>query len=571
MLNQKIADIFEEIADLLEMEDVQFKPRAYRKAAISIRSMTKDIREVYKEKGLKGLDKIPGVGKSMALKIEEIIKTGHLKYYQKLKKKMPAHIEELVAIEGVGPKIVKKLYKKLKIRTIQDLEEAVRKHKIQKIKGFGSKVEQNILEGISLVKRRTGRRLLGFTLPEALEIKKQLEEFSGVERVDLAGSTRRGKETIGDIDILAIANQPKKVVDFFVSLPQIKKIIAKGPTKGAVILKSDIDCDLRVLKKESYGSALMYFTGSKAHNIRIRKLAQEKGWKLSEYGLFKEKKRIAGKTEKEVYKKLGLDFIEPELREDRGEIEAALEKRLPKLVGEKDLKGIFHVHSKWSKDAVGEIEEIARRAQKLGFEYLTISDHVGTLYIAGGLKEQDILRQIKEIKKINRKLKNFKILTSAETNILKNGKIDISDKVLEKLDVVIAAIHSHFKLSKKEMTERMIRAIKNPNVDIIAHPTGRIIEAREPYQLNLEKVLRAAKEYNTCLEINSFPDRLDLKDIDVKMAKDFGVKLAIGIDAHNPNQLSYYKFGLITARRGWAEKKDIINTLSWEKVIEKFR
>lgn len=573
MLNQQIAKIFEEIADLLEMQDIQFKPRAYRKAAISIKSLSEDIKDIYKKGGVKALEEIPGVGKSLALHIEEFIKTGKIKNYEMLKKKMPAAVSELVAIEGVGPKIVKKLYQALKIKTIKDLEKAALAHKIQKIKGLGPKVEQNILEGISIVRKRTKRFLLGFTLPDALEIKKKLEGLSGVEKVDLAGSIRRGKETIGDIDILAIAKNPKKIINFFVHLPEVEKIIAEGGTKGAVRLKNGVDCDLRVLKRESYGSALMYFTGSKAHNIKIRKIAQSHGWKLSEYGLFSENRRIAGRSEEEVYKKLGLAYIEPELREDLGEVEAAQAGKLPKLVEKRDIQGVFHVHSKWSKgDATGEIIDIAHACQKMGLQYVNITDHVGTLRIAGGMKEKDLLRQLSEIKVINKKLRGkFRVLSGAEINILKDGKLDIKDEVLSKLDVVCAAIHSHFKMGKHEMTERIIRAMKNKNVDIIAHPTGRIIQEREPYEIDLGKIFRAAKIFGACLEINAFPDRLDLKDVDIKEALKFGIKLTIGLDAHNINQLRYLDLGVIVARRGWAEKKDIINTYSVDKVLKFFK
>lgn len=571
MLNQKIAKIFEEIADLLEMQDIQFKPRAYRKAAISIRSLSEDIKDIYKKGGVDALEKIPGVGKSMALKIDEMIKTGKIKYYEELKKKMPAAVSELVAIEGVGPKIVKKLYQKLKIRTINDLEKAAQAGKIRKIRGLGPKVEQNILEGIAIVRKRTKRFLLGFTLLDAQEIKKELEKFPGVEKVDLAGSIRRGKETIGDIDILAIAKKPKAVVNCFIHLPQVERILAAGPTKGAVILKNGADCDLRVLKKESYGAALMYFTGSKAHNIKIRKIAQSHHWKLSEYGLFSKKKKIAGRTEEEVFKKLGLSYIEPELREDRGEVEAAQQHKLPKLVVRKDIKGVFHVHSKWSRgDATGEIIDIARKCKQMGWQYVSMADHVGTLRIAGGMTEKELLSQKKEIEQVNKQIKNFKILTGCEANILKDGRIDISDKVLAQLDVVIAAVHSHFKMGKQEMTKRIIRAMKNKNVDIIAHPTGRIIQEREPYQVDLEKIMTAAVEYNVVLEINAFPDRLDLKDTDIKLAIEHGCKLSIGLDAHNLDQLHHIDLGLITARRGWAERKDIINTFSWQKVLKLF-
>lgn len=571
MLNQQIAKIFEDIADLLEMKDVAFKPRAYRRAASAISSLPEDVGEIYKKGGLPALEEIFGVGKNLALHIEEFIKTGKIKGFEQLKKKMPVAVSELVSIEGVGPKIIKKLYEHLKIRNLKDLEKAARGHRIQRIKGLGPKVEKNILQGLLVVKGRPKRFLLGDVLPEAQEIKQVLKNFPHIKEVEVAGSIRRGKETIGDIDILAIASQPRKIIDFFVKLPQVKKVIAHGDTKGAVILKSGIDCDLRVLQPESYGAALMYFTGSKAHNIKLRQLVLKHNWKLSEYGLFSGKKMIAGRTEREIYDKLKLPFIEAELREDGGEIEAAQENKLPKLVKLKDIQGLFHVHSEWSfGDGHDKIIDIARACQKMGFKYVIISDHVGTLAIAGGMKERDLWRQKKEIDKLNLWLKNFKILWSAEVNILKDGKLDVRDEVLEKMDVVIAAIHSAFRMPKDEMTQRIIKAMKNKNVDIIAHPTGRLILKREPYKVDIVKIIQAAKKYKVALEINAQPIRLDLRDADVKMAVDAGVKLAIGSDAHHLDDLRYFEFGVITARRGWAQKADILNTWPTQKVVKWF-
>lgn len=572
MINQQVAKVFEDTADFLEMKDVPFKPRAYRRAAVSIRSLEKDLREIYKKGGVSALEEIPGVGKSFALHIEEFIKTGKIKGHEELKKKMPAHVAELVAIEGVGPKIVKKLYEHLKVKTLVDLERAARAHKIQKIKGLGPKAEQNILEGLAIVKKRPKRFLLGYVLPDAWEIKEALKKFPGVREVEPAGSIRRGKETVGDIDILAIAKSPKRVIDFFVKLPQVGKVIAHGPTKGAVILKSGIDCDLRVLKPESYGAALMYFTGSKAHNIKLRQMALKHDWKLSEYGLFSRKKMIAGRTETEVYKKLKLPFIEPELREDRGEIEAAMENKLPELLKKSDVQGVFHVHSEWSwGDGHDPIVDLVKECQRMGLKYVTISDHVGTLAIAGGMKEKDLLRQKREIDRLNAKLKNFRILWSAEVNILKDGKLDIKDEVLKKMDVIIASVHSNFRMSRLEMTERILRAMKNKNMNVLAHPTGRLLQEREPYEVDLGKIVRAARDHKVALEINAYPDRLDLSDVHIKMAIEAGAKLAIGSDAHRVDQLRFLDLGVINARRGWAEKSDILNTWPWQKVTAWFK
>jgi len=580
MRNQEIAKILYEIASYLETEEVAFKPQAYEKAAITIETLEDSIEEVYKEGGVKALEKIPGVGKSIAEKIEEYIKTGKIKYYEKLKKKLPIRLDEIVAVEGVGPKKAKKLYQELGIRTIEDLEKAAKQGKMRNLEGFGEKTEKNIIQGIEFLKRSKGRFLLGEILPVAEKIRDELKKRKEIKEVSLAGSLRRRKETIGDVDILAISDDPQKTMDFFVSQPEVVKIWGKGTTRSSVRTKDGFDMDLRIVPAESYGSALQYFTGSKEHNIMTRKIAIEKGLKLNEYGVFKGKKMIAGKTEEEVYKAIGLPWIPPEIRENQGEIEAALREArsnpngLPKIIGYDSIKGDLHCHSKWNGGA-NSILEMAQAAMERGYEYLGIADHTKFLRIEHGLDEEKLAQQRKEIDKLNKKFESqglkFRLLQGCESNILNNGSIDINDEALSKLDYAIAGIHSNFKMTRKKMTERIIKAMKNPNINIISHPTGRILKRRDEYQIDFDKILRAAKEYNVALEINSFPERLDLKDAYIRRAKEEGVKMIIDTDSHHKDQLGFIEYGIAQARRGWAEEKDIINTRSLNKLVEFFK
>lgn len=571
MKNQEIANIFYEIADFLEMEGVQFKPYAYQKAALTLETLEKDIEEIYKEGGKEALEKIPGVGKSIAEKIEEYLKTRKIKHYQDLKKKTPVKMEELTAVEGLGPKRVKVLYQKLDIRNLKDLEKAAKAHKIASLFGFDEKTEKNILEGIAFLKRSKGRFLLGEILPIVKETMERLKSLKEIEKISPAGSVRRMKETIGDVDFLVISKNPEKVMDFFVSLPEIVKIRGKGSTKSSVRMKGGFDMDIRVVPKKSYGSALQYFTGSKEHNIATRKIAIDKGLKLNEYGVFRGPRMVAGKTEEEVYKTLGMGWVPPELRENQGEIEAALKGKLPKIIDYKDIKGDLHCHSEWDGGR-NTILEMAERGREMGYQYLGISDHTKFLRIEHGLDEKKLAQQRKEIDKLNSRLKNFKILQGAETNILNDGSIDIKDEALKKLDYVIAGIHSNFKMEKEKMTERIIRAMKNPYIKIISHPTGRIIKRRDEYQIDFDKILRAAREFGVILEINSFPERLDLNDQNIRRAKEAGgVKMAINTDSHHKDQLKYIEFGIAQARRGWVENEDIINTQPLEKLLKYFK
>ena len=559
MKNTEIARILKNISILLDMEDIQFKPRAYEKAALTIESLEEDIEQIYKKGGLKALKQIPGVGESIAEKIEELIKTNKLGYYQKLYQKTPVDLETLTNIEGLGPKTIKTLYQELQIKTIEDLEKAARKHKISKLPGFKEKTEQNILKAIEFAKKHKGRHILGYTLPLIREIENKLKNHPKIKTATIAGSVRRMKETIGDVDYLVISNSPDEVTEFFISMPEVTQIIETGKTKSAVKLETALNADIRILREESFGAALQYFTGNKPHNIELRRIAQKKGWKLNEYGIFHKNKQIAGRTEEEIYQKLGMKWIPPELRENTGEIEAAKKGKLPKLISYNDLKGDLQVHSNWT-DGQNSIEEMANQAKKNGLEYIVISDHTKYLAMTGGLDEKALAKQKKEIEQINKKLKDLTILQGAEVNILKNGDLDITNNALKTLDVASVAVHSHFNLNKEEMTKRVLKAIENSNVDILLHPTTREIQKREPIQLNLEKIIQAAKDNGTILDIDSYPDRLDLKDEHIKKAVQFGAKLEISSDAHTTTQLHYLELGIAQARRGWATNKNIVNS-----------
>ncbi|MBI2989129.1 MAG: DNA polymerase/3'-5' exonuclease PolX [Deltaproteobacteria bacterium] len=559
MRNAELAQIFREIALYLEMKEEPFKPRAYDKVAYALEALEEPVAEIYQRGGVKALRTIPGVGQAIAEKIEEMIRTGRLRYYEELRKEIPVDVRGLTAIEGVGPKSVKLLYEKLGIKKVADLEQAARAGKIRKLAHFGEKMEQKILKGIGFLKQGSGRFPLGAVLPLIGEIEQRLRGLPEVEEVVVAGSTRRRRETIGDADVLAISRRPEKVMDFFVSMAEVTHVQGRGKTKSTVKLKNGMGVDLRVVPKESFGAALNYFTGSKDHNVALRRIAQEKGLKLNEYGLFRGSKRIAGKSEEEIYKALGLCFIPPELRENQGEIEAAKKGELPDLVGYQDLRGDLQTQTTWT-DGANSIEEMVEEAKRLGLEYIAITDHTKGLAMTGGSDEKKLLKQMGEIDRINRSLKGITVLKGAEVNINKDGSLDIQDEVLARLDVVGIAVHSHFNLPRREMTERIIKAMRNPHADILFHPTGRVIQRREPYDVDMDTIIRTAKETGTVLEIDAYPDRLDLKDEHIRKAIEAGVKLVIDSDAHSVNHVRFLEFGVAQARRGWAEKKDVINT-----------
>ena len=567
MKNYEVASLLRNIAQLLEIkEELVFKIRAYEKAALVIENLDEDIEEVWK-KGK--LDDISGVGEALTKKISEFLETGKLGYYEKLKKAVPVNMEELGSVSGLGPKTIMKLYKKLNVKNIKDLEKAAKKHKIQKIEGLGPIVEENILKSIEFAKASGKRFLLGTALDIAEEIKNKLKKLKDVNKIEVAGSLRRKKETIGDIDIIITSKNPGKVMDFFTKMDDIEDVLAKGPTKASVRLEG-IQADLRVLPEKTYGAALLYFTGSKQHNIALRKIAIKKGMKLSEYGLFNKKtnKLLAGKTEEECYKKLGLKYIDPEIREEEGEIEDAFKGKLPKLIGYNDLKSDLQMHTKWS-DGSNTIMEMALAAKKLGFGYICITDHVGdTFKIANSLNEKRIKKQRKEIDKINNKIKNFTVLQGGEVNIKSDGSLDMKDSVLRNLDIVLAAIHSGFKNPKEKITQRLVKAMENEHVDIIAHPFGRLLSTRPAYEMDFDRILGKAKQTKTILEINAHPERLDLNDVHVRAAVKSKIKLSIGTDAHEASELRYHKLGIATARRGWTTKKDVINTYSVKDMLK---
>jgi DNA polymerase (family X) len=578
--NQIISKALSDIGEYLEMQNIPFKPRAYEKAAEAVAEFEENVIDIYKSGGIKALQDIPGVGLSIAEKIEEFIKTGHIKYYDELRRKTPVELSELTMVEGLGPKKIKTLYQKLGIRNIVDLEKAANSGKIAKIDGFGKKTEENILKGICFVKRSSGRFVLGFAMPEIQRIEEYLKRIKAVDRLTIAGSVRRRKETIGDIDILIVSNNPKEVMDRFVDMPGVQNVFGKGETKSSVKIKQGMNVDLRVVGSESYGAALNYFTGSKDHNVALRGIAIKKGLKLNEYGLYKASsvnsrelngEIVAGRTEEELYKALGMDYIEPEMRENTGEIELAQKHKLPKLVGYDDLEGDLQVQTNWT-DGSDSIESMTRASAKHGLKYIAITDHTKRLAMTHGLDETRIQKQWLEIDRVNKKLKESgvkcHILKGTECDILKDGSLDLPDNILSKLDVVGASVHSYFNLTRSDQTTRIKRAMTNPNVDVIFHPSGRLIKKRDPYDVDMEEIIKVAKQTGTVLEIDSYPDRLDLKDEYIRKCVQEGVKMSIDSDAHSPVHFSVLEYGVAQARRGWAERRDIINAWPLDKMLK---
>ncbi len=567
MKNQELAKLFFDVADVLEMQGVDWKPNAYRKAARALEGLSVPVEKLYADNGIKALMDIPGIGAGIASKIKEFLSAGKVKEFELLLKKIPGGVEEMMHVPGLGPKKVMKLYKKFGIKSLEGLKKTAKQGKLRSLEGFGVKSEQDILRGLGLVEFGKKRRLLGTALPVAQELSARILKVQGVKRAELAGSLRRMNETIGDIDILVISSNPKKVMDFFTAMPEVQAVLAKGSTKSAVILKDGIQADVRVLEEKSFGSAMQYFIGSKEHNIALRQLAIKKGLKLSEYGLFKNNKYICGRTEKEVYSGLGLPFIPYELRENQGEIEAALKHKLPDIVSYDSLLGDLHMHTKWS-DGLNTVEEMAGAAEKLGYRYIAITDHSKSERIANGMDEKRLVQYLKELGRIQAKFK-IRILKGAEVDILPDGSLDYSNGFLKQLDFVLAAVHSGFKSTEDNMTKRILKAFDNPYVNAFAHPTGRLIFQREPYDFDFEKVVIAAKERGIALEINSYPTRLDLKDSLVKKAVGFGCKLAVDTDSHSSEHLRFAELGIAQARRGWAKSGDVINSWRLQK-LEKF-
>ncbi|VVB91868.1 phosphatase YcdX [uncultured archaeon] len=565
MRNAEVAGVLYDISELLELKGENiFKVRAYAKAARAIEGMTEDIEEV----AARGkLTEIPGVGESIAEKIEEYLKTGKIEQYKELLMHLPVELHELLKIPGVGPKTAQLLYEKLGVKSEDDLEKAAKQHRIRRLEGFGAKKEENILSAIERYRQRSTRIPLGTALPLARKIMEFLKKSGVIDRIEPAGSLRRKKETVGDIDILATSDDPGTAIEAFVHLPQVKKILGQGVTKATIVTRDAIQVDLRIIEEKSLGTSLQYFTGSKEHNIKLRDIARLKGLKLSEYDLEEVAtgRKIYCKSDDEVYSKLGLLPIPPEIREDTGEIEAALSGKLPELVEQKDIKGDFHVHTDWS-EGINPLPEMVEAAKRLGYEYIAITDHSRSLGVAHGLSEERLLEQIKEIGKLNDKISDFHVFTGTEVDIKADASIDFPDSILSQCDVVMAALHVGQRQTRREITGRLIAAMENEHVDIIAHPTGRLIGEREAYDVDMDALLDAAASTNTVLEINAYPSRLDLNDVNARRAKNKWVKLTIDTDAHSTEQLGLMEFGVNVARRGWLEKKDLINTRSVKDV-----
>lgn len=599
--NSEVAKIFREIAFILQTAKEKksepttiFKIRSYNRAADEIENLYSDIGDIYKKEKLKGLLEIPSIGKAIATKLEEYITTGKIHYYDELKEKLPVDVSQFFGLEGIGPKTIKTLYGNLGIKNISDLEKAALEGKIRSVPGFSQKKEELILKKIQFFRKGGGRRLIGEVYPLVRRIEERLSGNTAVKQAVAVGSFRRMKETIGDIDYLVSVMSEKdgdNVIDYFIDMPEVKEVSGRGSSKAFVKLNNGIDADLLVVPEESFGAAMQYFTGSKEHGVAMRKIAISKGLHLNEWGVFdKQNHRIAGATEEEVYRVLGLEWIPPEMRENRGEIKLAkmgkngMEKeedkvRLPQLIAYDDLKGDLQVHSN-NTDGTMTIEEMALNARdKFGLSYIAISDHTKSLRLTNGLDEKQLLNQANTIAELNDKIKmnnnnenkHFRILSSAEVNILKDGSLDISNNVLDKLDIVGAAIHSHFSLPIELQTARLIDAARNPSIDIIFHPTGRIINRREGYPVNIPKLIEAANESNTILEIDAHYDRLDLKDEFIRMAVENNVKLVIDSDAHHPLHYAFLIFGIGQARRGWAKKSDILNTLSAKGLLDSLK
>lgn len=569
MKNLQVAWIFMEIADLVDLSgDEAFKAVAYRRAARAIEGLGEDVEKVREEGRLL---QIPGVGKGLAGKIEEILASGTCRYLEELRAKVPPGLRQLVRVPGLGPRTAAAIYRELGIKDIPALEKAAKEQRLRGLPGMGAKKEQNILNGIRSLSESGAetRKLLGQVLPDALALRDALRRLPGVEEAELAGSIRRRKEVVGDVDLVASSREPAAVTEFFAHLPGIREVLAHGDTKCSVVMESGLQFDLRAVAPEEFPTALQHFTGSKEHNVRMRGMAKDLGLKINEYGVFREEdgSRLPVRGEEDIFRAVGLSYIPPELREDAGEIEAAAEGRLPRLLELGDIRGDLHCHSKWS-DGGNTIEKMAEAARSLGYRYLAITDHSQSLVIAGGLSAERLEEQRREIEALNEKFEDFTILRGIEVDILKDGSLDLPDEVLEGLDFVTASIHSGFRQDGETLTNRVLQAMKNPHVDSIGHPTGRLLGRRDPYPIDVDRIIEAAGRTGTALELNASPDRLDLDDRNLRKAKEAGVKIVINSDAHSVETLRDMPYGVGQARRGWLEAGDVLNTMDLDDLIK---
>ncbi|RMD79053.1 MAG: DNA polymerase/3'-5' exonuclease PolX [Gammaproteobacteria bacterium] len=557
--NADIAAVFDEIADLLEIQgDNPFRIRAYRNAARTLRDMGVEVSELLAQ-GV-DLSRLPGIGKDLAQKIEEVVRTGTLGQLEELRRQVPPGLTELLRLPGLGPKRVQALREHLGIEDLEALRRAAREGRIRELPGFGAKTEQAILQ--ALAQRPAGgeeRVLLATATQYAEPLAEHLRRTPGVEQVVIAGSYRRAKETVGDLDILAIAADHQAVMERFTGYDEVARVLSRGTTRSTVILRSGLQVDLRVVGHESFGAALHYFTGSKAHNIAVRRLGVERGLKINEYGVFRGQRRVAGETEDSVFASVGLPFIPPELREDRGEIEAAQEGRLPELVRLEDLRGDLHCHTK-ATDGRNSLQEMAEAARKLGLSYLAITEHSRRLTVAKGLDPRRLRQHCAAIDRLNEELRGITLLKGIEVDILEDGSLDLPDEALAELDLVVGAVHSKFNLPRKQQTERILRAMDHRYFSILAHPSGRLLGQREPYEVDMERIIEGARQRGCFLELNAHPERLDLNDVYCKMAKEAGVLVSINSDAHSILDLGNLRYGVGQARRGWLEARDVLNT-----------
>lgn len=558
--NAEIATLFEEIADILEIQNANpFRIRAYRNAARQIHGMGKYLRD-YIDQG-KDLTKLPGIGKDLAAKINEILETGRCQALEKLRKQTSPGLVDLLHIPGLGPKRVHVLFEELDVHTPEQLLRAARDHRVQELSGFGEKTEQSIIRNIEAHIKHKQRIKLVEASEYAEPLLDYLSKFKSADKVVIAGSYRRHKETVGDLDVLVTAGKSDEIMEAFVNYEDVAEVISQGSTRSTVRLKNNLQVDLRVVPKKSFGAALHYFTGSKAHNIAIRRRAQQRDMKINEYGVFLKEKQIAGKTEESVFKAVDLPWIAPELRENNGEIEAAEKNHLPNLVELSDLRGDLHSHTS-ATDGHNSLREMGDAASKSGLDYLAITEHSRHLKVAHGLDEMRLLKQIEEIDALNEKLDNITLLKGIEVDILEDGQLDLPDEILKQLDLVIGAVHSQFHLSRKKQTERILHAMDHPCFTLLAHPSGRLLEERDAYDVDMTKLIRHARERGCYLELNAQPDRLDLLDVYCHTAKDEGVLISVNSDAHSVNDFANLKYGIGQARRGWLEKNDVLNTRS---------